>query len=545
MSLFKKTSLALFILALFGIYSCHEPTSTTTDPKVPTGNGTVMGKVTSTTNVAIANVEVSIGSQKTYTNSSGEFYLNNVGSDPRVKVNFRSDFQASTQKIIRVENGKISYVTASMLNIGATKTISASSGGAVTFTGATVTFAPNSIANSSGTAFSGNATVKATYFDPTNATFTNCFPGEFKGTKKDGSETAIESFGYINVELSSGTEKLNIIKGMTADISLPIPATISAKAPLSIPLWYYDESKGQWIEEGYATKSSDGKNYVGKVGHFSNWNCDQPTQTSYLHGRVLDKNNKPMYFARVMSQGSDYTGSSSAYTDENGNFKIAVKSAASVKITATYYTFASTQQTFTTPPTGDTLEIGDLTIDYDESKISIIIGSVVDNLDKGLPNAYVNVTDTLGTKTESFAVSKDGKFKVICEPGKTYKIKIFIGYRDTSNTFVEQIVTAPPAGETLDLGTIKLDVGGSTLTGRIVDASDNPVKGAYLYSLEGYATSANTQNSMTDSTGRFELSCRPNKTFDLTVYAGKKTKIFSVTSGALGETKDIGDLKLD
>lgn len=546
MSLFKKTSLAMFILALFGIYSCHEPTSTT-GPQVPTGNGTVMGKVTSITNIGIANVEVSIGSQKSLTNSTGDFFLTNVGAG-RVKVDFKSDFQASTQKIISVANGKTTYITASMANIGATKTIASSTGGTVTFNAATVKFDPNSIAYSNGTAFSGNATVKATYFDPTNATFTNCFPGEFKGIDKDGKETSIESYGFINVEISSGTEKLNLVKGMTADISLPIPASIVGKAPLSIPLWWYDESFGIWKEEGFAKKSTDGKNYEGKVSHFSNWNCDRPTETSFLHGRILDKNSKPMYFARVMSQGSDYAGSSSAYTDENGNFKIAVKSAASVKITANYYTFASTTQTFTTPPTGDTLDIGDITIDYDETKVSVIVGQVVDNADKGLANAYVNVTDTLGTKTESFAASKDGKFKIICEPGKVYKIKVSNGYRDSVGNFVEQIVTAPPAGETLDLGTIKLDVGGSTIIGRIVDASNNPVTKAYVYSPEGYPNGSTNKEGMIDSiTGKFVLTCRPNKTFDITViiYPNQKSKAFSVTSGALGEIKDVGDLKVD
>ena len=53
-----------------------------------------------------------------------------------------------------------------------------------------------------------------------------------------------------------------------------------------MPLWYFDEQKGMWVEEGVATKQ--GNQYVGTVNHFTDWNCDIPSEwNTVITGRIL------------------------------------------------------------------------------------------------------------------------------------------------------------------------------------------------------------------------------------------------------------------
>jgi len=65
--------------------------------------------------------------------------------------------------------------------------------------------------------------------------------------------------------------KLQLATGNTATITIPIPSSLLSKAPSSIPLWYFDDTKGAWKQEGVATKQ--GSNYIGVVSHFSFWNA--------------------------------------------------------------------------------------------------------------------------------------------------------------------------------------------------------------------------------------------------------------------------------
>src|SRR5690606_555839 len=63
-------------------------------------------------------------------------------------------------------------------------------------------------------------------------------------------------------------------------------------APATIPLWYFDETKGMWIEEGSATLQ--GNTYTGTVTHFSFWNWDIPFSAIIMELTLVDQNNNPL-----------------------------------------------------------------------------------------------------------------------------------------------------------------------------------------------------------------------------------------------------------
>jgi hypothetical protein len=532
---------AVFIFGLL-FNACQQSTSpdgstNCNNPAIAGSTGSIAGKVITTGNAGISGVEVRCGNSVSYTNFRGEFFLSNVPAGSRILVNFTNDSYAPTQKVTEVRSGRTEYLEAAMLAYGVKQNLNTATGGTVSFSGASVNFPANAIVDSKGTPFTGSIQVRATYFNPTNAQFAGCFPGEFSGTRTDNSETAIESFGFINVQLLNGTEKMQLAANRQSAVAFPIPATLLGRAPQTIPLWYYDEVKGRWIEEGSATKS--GNNYVGSVKHFSSWNCDMPTQTSYLEGHVVDKNGTPISFAKVHSSGVDYTGASNTHTNDSGYFKIAVKSSATAKIQASYFIVSSTPQDIATPATGLILDIGVIVVPVDTMDMCIIVGRLIDNGDRALENMSVQIKDQADKVLDYMYTGKDGKFKFFGELGKTYTIQID-WYLDSAKSSKRIDVVCPATSGTLDIGDIKLDIGGSTLIGRIVDSLGLPLPNVNL--IGNGSTPNGQRESRTDSLGMFALWVKPNISFQLHLYYNQKSKNVAVTSGNLGETKNLGDI---
>ncbi|MFA6570752.1 MAG: DUF1416 domain-containing protein [Bacteroidota bacterium] len=538
-NLLIKRILAFLLLVLIfaGLPACKKY-----DNPIDNGNGankgTVSGTVTTTNKIAISGVEVRVGNLVAYTNNKGSFLLSGVSAGDKVIVSFTMDNYTTTQKIVTVKAGRVSYVDASVIPVGKKQNLDALNGGTVQFNGASVVLLPNSIVDSRSVAFTGTATVKATYFDPSNNVFYGCFPGEFEGLRNDNSVTQIESFGFIAVELLNGTEKLQLASGKPATITMPITQKQQATAPQTIPLWYFDESRGQWIEEGSANKV--GNNYVGTVRHFSNWNCDQPTQTSYFQGKVVDNNGNPVSCASVKSVGVDYTGQASAITADDGSFKIAVKSNSTATVFAKYHIFTSTSADYATPATSQITDIGNLIINIDTMNVVVITGRVVDNGNQPLEYISLKLLDSTNKVVDLISSSRDGRFKLFGLTNSKYVIEIATYNADTSTTKVRVDVQTGSQNETKDVGDIKLDIGGSYITGRVLDSNSMPAKNAYVYLAN--QPSSGTREKSTDSLGVFKLSVRPNISVDIHFYYMQKSKTLTVTSGALGETKDIGDV---
>lgn len=66
-----------------------------------------------------------------------------------------------------------------------------------------------------------------------------------------------ESYGFVYATFRNATDlsmELQLAEGKEAEITAPIPYTLQANAPDTMPLWYYDDETGNWMEEGFATK---------------------------------------------------------------------------------------------------------------------------------------------------------------------------------------------------------------------------------------------------------------------------------------------------
>jgi hypothetical protein len=184
-------------------------------------------------------------------------------------------------------------------------------------------------------------------------------PGEFQYIDGTTGEIAnIESFGAINATFTDENgESLQLASGQVATIKIPL-ASYSDSAPENIPLFYYDEDSGYWIEEGTATLTfiNDEYYYVGSVSHFTTWNADQVYDTVYLDGCVTDTDGLAVAGAKLSSSGLDYTGTSYVTTDVGGDFSIPVKINSLVRLKASLNGQLSSSREVTTGASNNTLE---------------------------------------------------------------------------------------------------------------------------------------------------------------------------------------------
>lgn len=140
----------------------------------------------------------------------------------------------------------------------------------------------------------------------------------------------IESFGAISVQLEQNGQRLQLAKGQTATIRIPL-STRSSERPASIPLYYWDDQQALWIQEGSAQlrgNAETGHYYEGTVSHFTLWNADRPIDESVtITGCVRDPQGQPVPAAQytLLSNGTDYSGVSVAVKSDNGQFSIMAK----------------------------------------------------------------------------------------------------------------------------------------------------------------------------------------------------------------------------
>jgi photosystem II stability/assembly factor-like uncharacterized protein len=370
--------------------------------------GTVTGTVTSRYGAKLQGVKVSIGTLNIETDGKGSYQLGNVPKGERVLVTFKKAGYVSTQKVTKVFAGKTTTLHAKLVTVSVEKTIPSNTGGTVSTYGAEVVIPSNAFEDEAGNPFSGEASVKATYFDPTKSDFTELFPGQFMGIPESGSqEVPIESFGFIDVGASSGTQDLKLREGKQATITLPLPEAIQSRAPETIPLWYYNENTGQWMEEGSATKV--GNTYVGNVSHFSSWNADCLYQSATITGRVVDQDGNPLDQVRVTAIGQDYTGALVDYTRQGGRFSIEVKPNSTVEMLTIFYGTSITHRQVSTPGPGQTKDIGDLVL----ASIGFLSGSVVDQNGNPLFPARVFAIENASGTTSQADTNQDGTFAIV------------------------------------------------------------------------------------------------------------------------------------
>jgi hypothetical protein len=281
----------------------------------------VRGVVIDNNNQPVAGATVTSGTFTTTTDSYGIFYLKNItlnkanGYIKIVKPGFFTGNKSFVPTAGRIHNVRIRL--APKINTGS---FDAATGGTVSLTsGAKVVLPAAAITDVSGNPYTGTVNIAMTWIDPTAPNLQELVQGDLRGINTSGQEVGLETFGMIGVEMTgAGNVPLKIATGKTAQLSFPLPTSISGNAPATIDLWHFDETTGSWKQEGTATKT--GSFYVGTVSHFSFWNCDAGFPVINLCMTLVNSNNNNVPLNNVLVRIYRPNGSYGfGWTDSAGN----------------------------------------------------------------------------------------------------------------------------------------------------------------------------------------------------------------------------------
>ncbi len=280
---------------------------------------TIFGTVVDEQGNIVTGANVTLSGHTTTTDQNGFFYFSRVPTSKRASVVLVSKagyFNGSRTLFVQA-NGKHSTKITLMAK-GTPQTFSAASGGTVVFDGLSISFPTNGIVNKiTGASYSGTVNVYAHKIDPTTELGLATMPGDLRGLETAGNENVLQSFGMFVAELYDASgNALQIASGVEATITVDVPTSLHGQAPSNIPLWYFDEPLGVWIEDGQAVMQN-GK-YVGNVSHFTYWNNDIGRDALEMEVMFVDQNGNPLqdYYVEFVEAGESCR--IHGYTDNNG-----------------------------------------------------------------------------------------------------------------------------------------------------------------------------------------------------------------------------------
>jgi hypothetical protein len=275
-----------------------------------------IGQVVDVNNLPIQNATVSISTTSVQTDSNGVFIITHNVRERFAYLTVKKAGYADGSRSLVPTTGKntvkimlLPQVIQQTIHTGLSSEVALSSGTKVIFDGA--------FQDANGNLYSGDVSVSLYHLTPSNANVTTLMPGMLFGEDANGDEKLLESFGMARVALlGSGGQKVQIAAGHSAKLVLKIDDNQLASAATTIPLWYFDEAAGYWIEEGSATKI--GNKYEGVVNHFSWWNCDQSMSAVTLKAKVVDGNGNPLSGVQIDLTSNESIYPRSGVTDSNG-----------------------------------------------------------------------------------------------------------------------------------------------------------------------------------------------------------------------------------
>lgn len=390
----RIVGLLCLLVAGFMLFGCNTVTTDTTTTTCPSTTTTGTGTTTSTSSTTtvtgvppvsiygtitgivwgingdpVAGVNVTGTSTSAATNASGWVSLSDVVANTREVISLSKVYYVSAYKVLSVATGEVTYFEAVMAEAPPARTIPTTIEATVsgeTSSGITgeVIIPANSLIDSFGNLFTGEASIISTLFDPLGSL--EAFPGVFVGLLTSGETVPIQTFGYLNLSMTDPSgNALGVRTGEAITVRMQMNLLLTLEAGLTMPMWYFNPATAQWIESGVAT--SDGSNLVGVITapstiSFPNWwNFDRPfTGIAYVSGRVLNSDGLPVQNAEVFCQGNGW--SSSVVTDALGNFSlISVLADVSASLFVTKSGQRTTSQIIGPYAAGSINDVGDIT----------------------------------------------------------------------------------------------------------------------------------------------------------------------------------------
>lgn len=271
---------------------------------------TITGVVSDKSGLPIGGATIAAGSATALSKLDGTYSLA-VTPATTLKVSATKAGLIETFDVISIASGQTVPVNFMLVVVGKSNSLTAMDTTPTAATNADgvtiVTMPAGSIVDSSGVPVV-TAAVDVTAGKPLDANYTESFPGVFIGTQ-GGAEKAIESFGYVTIDITSGGKKCNVAAGKTADIAIPVDTLADPGTP-QIELWSLDQASGKWLYEGMATRDSSASPvvYRASVTHFSTYNLDRPIQAKAPLAVTVKNGTTPVAGAVVVVQSTSASG---------------------------------------------------------------------------------------------------------------------------------------------------------------------------------------------------------------------------------------------
>ncbi len=375
---------------------------------------TFLGQVLKEDGTPLDGATVSTGTHMMTTDADGFFYFSNISTPKRatsIKVEKLGYFKAfRTLQVIPNEDNQ---TTIMVMELPPAQSLDAAAGGTIAISnGGSIEFPTNSIIDpATNQPYTGNVSVFAKWIDPSGGNLALLTPGALRGISEEGTEEGLTTYGMQAVELvGSAGQPLQLGNGQTANVTFPLPASLSGSAPATVPLWHFDETQGMWVEDGVATKS--GTDYIGSVSHFSFWNCDYGGPIVNFTCQLVDANNNPINgaFVRIVPTSSTLTARTSM-TNSNGTVSGGIPTNATFDLEyipsgCNWGSPSTFIQTFSS--TTSNVNLGTITVS-NTSSLSVVSGTVEDCNAAILPNAPVKlkvgntVLSTISSSTGAFS----------------------------------------------------------------------------------------------------------------------------------------------
>lgn len=280
------------------------------------------GIITDESGAPMKGVSVRTGTNTTQTDDQGAFYFRNISTPEHATTIHASkaDF-FNGNRTLTVKANQNHNVVLTLLHKGTPQNFVANNGGTVNFAGGlSYNFPANGIVNkATGAVYNGQVHVYSKKIDPTTNLGQRSMPGDLRGlTAANEEERLLQSFGMSVTEMyaDDGSE-LQIAPNSQVTMTMDVPTSLLANAPSMLPLWYFDEVKEMWVEEGFATLQ--GNKYVGTIKHFSFWNCDTPAAANItIEMTLVDANGNPLngYIVKLTNTANNDTRN--GYTNTSG-----------------------------------------------------------------------------------------------------------------------------------------------------------------------------------------------------------------------------------
>lgn len=236
---------------------------------------------------ALAGAEISIGGQLFSTDASGnaEFKVKLPQSAKTVVVTIKKAGFITQSLEWKVD--EIAQLSANLLPIKQVLTVAKIEEEQIiqsAFMNAQISIPANAFVLPNGQPAMGEVTVEFTPWDIQGSDL-NAMPANGAALDAAGNPAVLISAGMMTATFTNAAgQKLQLKSGVTADIQMDLPlSSINNQAMTvgtSIPMWYFDITKGKWVEEGTpgtvvaSSLSPTGLAVQATVTHFSTWNWD-------------------------------------------------------------------------------------------------------------------------------------------------------------------------------------------------------------------------------------------------------------------------------